>query len=81
MANPHSIMWRKPGRRNAERANFHRLMNKVEAVRIRHGLTKVALAAEIGTAEVVLRGWLAGEAVGRKESVAKINDFLKRKSA
>jgi ribosome-binding protein aMBF1 (putative translation factor) len=53
-------------------------MLKVEAVRLRHGMTKKALASEIGTAEKVLRSWLSGEAIGRKESVAKINDFLKR---
>jgi hypothetical protein len=40
-------------------------MRKVEAVRLRDGLTKRAVAAEIGTAEDVLRAWLAGEAIGR----------------
>jgi hypothetical protein len=42
------------------------------------GLTKRAVAAEIGTEKSVLLSWLSGEAIGRKESVAKIKDFLKR---
>jgi ribosome-binding protein aMBF1 (putative translation factor) len=59
---------------------FAALMRKVEVTRLRQGMTKKAVAAEIGTAKDVLRSWLAGEAIGRKESVAKIKDFLKRKS-
>jgi DNA-binding transcriptional regulator YiaG len=55
------------------------LMRKVEAIRLRHGITKKAVAAEIGTTKEVLRSWLADQSIGRKESVAKIKDFLKRK--
>jgi hypothetical protein len=53
-------------------------MRKVEQTRLRHGMTKKAVAAEIGTAKDVLRSWLAAESIGRKESVAKIKDFLER---
>jgi hypothetical protein len=42
-------------------------MRKVEAVRLRHGMTKKAVATEIGTAKDVLRSWLSGESIGRKE--------------
>jgi ribosome-binding protein aMBF1 (putative translation factor) len=73
MANRHSLMWR----RNAERERFRRLMKKVEAIRLRDGMTKKALAAEIGIDKDVLRSRLAGEAVGRAESVAKLLRFLK----
>jgi len=46
-------------------------MCKVEAVRLRHGMTKKAVAVEIGTARDVLRSWLAAEAIGRRESILK----------
>ena len=80
MAKGHSYLWRKPGRRDGERRKFKALMRKVEAIRLRQGMTKKAVAAEIGTAKDVLRSWLAGEAIGRKESVVRIKDFVKRKS-
>jgi len=81
MAKGHSYLWRKPGRRDEERKKFTALVSKVEAVRLRHGMTKKTVAAEIGTEKSALLSWLSGEAIGRKESVAKINDFLERKSA
>jgi DNA-binding XRE family transcriptional regulator len=52
-------------------------MRKVEAVRLRHGMTKKAVAAEIGAAKDALRSWLAGESIGRAESVKRIKAFLK----
>jgi hypothetical protein len=79
VANPNSLRWRAPGRRDKEREAFAVLMRKVEAIRLRHGMTKKAVAAEIGTDKDVLRSWLVGEAMGRAESVAKIKDFLERK--
>ena len=80
MANRHSMRWRAPGRRNAEREKFRRLMKKVEAVRIRYGMTKTELATELGANVDGVRAWMTGRTVGRKETVAKINDFLTRKS-
>jgi DNA-binding transcriptional regulator YiaG len=73
-------MWRAPGRRNAEREKFHRLVTKVEAIRLRDGMTKREVCAEIGTHKDVLRSWLSGESIGRARSVAKIKDFLEQKS-
>jgi transcriptional regulator with XRE-family HTH domain len=70
----HSYSWR--ARRDQERKDFAALLRRVEKIRLRHGMTKKAVAAEIGTAKDVLRSWLAGEAVGRAESVAKIKNFL-----
>ena len=55
MANRHSLMWRAPGRRSAEREKFRRLMKKVEAVRVREGMTKTELAAELQTTTEALR--------------------------
>jgi hypothetical protein len=55
-------------------------MKKVEAVRIRHGMTKREVCAEIGTDNDVLRSWIAGEAIGRKESVERIKAFLKNRN-
>ena len=81
MANRHSFMWRKPGRRTPEREKFRRLMEEVEAIRLRDGMTKKAVAAEIGTTKEVLRSWLAGQSIGRAESVAKIQQFIKRRNA
>jgi hypothetical protein len=75
-----SRYWRRPGRRDEERRKFMALMRRVEAIRLRHRMTKKAVAAGIGTAKDVLRSWLSGEAIGRAESVAKIKDFLERKS-
>ena len=80
MAKGHTYCWRKPGRRDEERKKFHRLMHKVEAIRLRYGISKTALAAELETTTDALRAWMTGRTVGRKETVAKIRDFLKRKS-
>jgi ribosome-binding protein aMBF1 (putative translation factor) len=74
-----SRYWRRPGRRDEERRKFAALMRKVEAIRLRQGMTKKAVAAEIGTVEDVLRSWLSGESVGRKESVKKITAFLAKR--
>jgi len=53
-------------------------MRKVEAVRLRYGMSKSALAAELETNTDALRNWMTGRAIGRRETVAKINDFLRR---
>jgi hypothetical protein len=69
MAKGHTYFWRKPGRRDEERKQFAALMRKLEAVR---------LAAELETTTGALRNWMTGRAIGRRETVAKINDFLRR---
>ena len=76
--NRHSLLRRQPGRRNKERERFAALMRKVEKIRLREGLTKRALAAEIGTNEDALRNWMTGKAIGRRETVAKIKAFLEK---
>ena len=48
MAKGHSYLWRKPGRRDEERKRFADLMRKVDAVRLRYGMTKMELPAELG---------------------------------
>jgi hypothetical protein len=48
-------MWRAPGCRNAEREKFYRQMKKVEAIRLRNGMTMTELAAELKTATDALR--------------------------
>ena len=53
-------------------------MRKVEAVRIRYGMTKTELAAELGANVHGVRAWMTGRAIGRKETVAKLKDFQKR---
>jgi DNA-binding transcriptional regulator YiaG len=55
-------------------------MRKVEAVRLRYGISKTALASALGTTTDALRDWMTGRTVGRKETVDKIRDFLERKS-
>jgi hypothetical protein len=77
MAKGHTYFWRKPGRRDAERKKFAALMRKVEKVRLRDRLTLRVLAAEIGTTRDVVGEWLAGKSIGRKESVVKIEAFLR----
>jgi ribosome-binding protein aMBF1 (putative translation factor) len=52
-------------------------MRKVEAIGVREGLTKRALAAEIGTNKDALHNWLSGRALGRRETVEKLQAFLK----
>jgi len=54
-------------------------MRKVEVIRLRHGTTKKAVAAEIGTTKEVLRSWLADQSIGRAESVAKIQQFIEHR--
>ena len=80
MAKGHTYFWRKPGRRDEERKRFAALMRKVEAIRLRDGITKTALAAELETTTDALRNWVTGRAIGRKETVERVKDFLKRKS-
>jgi DNA-binding transcriptional regulator YiaG len=55
-------------------------MRKVEAVRVREGMTKTELADKLGANVDGVRAWMTGRTVGRKETVAKIKDFLKRNS-
>jgi hypothetical protein len=62
------------------RVKFSALMRKVEAVRFRDGISKKELAAALETTTDALRAWMSGRTVGRKETVAKIKDFLKRES-
>jgi len=80
VAKGHTYFWRKPGRRDEERKRFAALMRKVEAVRIRKGMSKTELAAELGANVDGVRAWMTGRTIGRKETVAKIKDFLKRNS-
>jgi DNA-binding transcriptional regulator YiaG len=47
-------------------------MRKVEARRLKLGLSKKELAAELGTTSDAVRNWLTGRTVGRKETVAKV---------
>jgi hypothetical protein len=75
MAKGHSYLWRAPGRRDEERRRFAALMRRVEKIRVREGLTKRALAAEIGASEDGLHSWISG----RSETVARIKEFLERK--
>jgi len=70
MAKGHTYFWRRPGRREEERKRFADLMRKVEAVRIRHGMTKAQLAAELGANVDGVRAWITGRTVGRRETVA-----------
>jgi ribosome-binding protein aMBF1 (putative translation factor) len=74
------MMWRAPGRRSAEREKFRRLVQKVDAVRERDGMTKTELAAELGANVDGVRAWMTGRTIGRKETVAKIEDFLERRA-
>ena len=74
------VFWRKPGRRDEERKKFATLMRKVEAVRICCGLRKGTLATALETTPGALCAWMTRRTVGRKETVAEIEDFLKRKS-
>ena len=76
MAKGHSYLWRKPGRRHEERKRFAALMRKVEAVRIRKGMSKTGLATELGANVDGVRARMTGRTVGRKESVDKIKAFL-----
>lgn len=63
MAKGHLYLWRKPGRRDEERKRFAALMRRVEKIRVREGLPKRALAAEIG-----LHSWISGRSIGRAET-------------
>jgi ribosome-binding protein aMBF1 (putative translation factor) len=60
MAKGHTYFWRKPGRRDEERKQFSDLMRKVEAVRIRYGMSKAELAAELGANADGVRAWTTG---------------------
>jgi len=55
-------------------------MRKVETIRLRYGMSKTALAGELGTTLDSVCAWMTGRTVGRKETVVKIEDFLKRRS-
>jgi DNA-binding transcriptional regulator YiaG len=65
-----------PGRRDQERNWFAALMRKVEALRLRLGMSKIELAAELGTTDDAVRAWMTGRTVGRAETVEKLSAFL-----
>lgn len=75
------MKWRAPGAESAERDKFRCLIHTLEAVRVREGMTKRKLAAALGTTVGGLRNWTMGRTVDRKETVAKIRDFLKQFSS
>jgi DNA-binding transcriptional regulator YiaG len=60
----HSVIWRAPGRWAEERKRFAVLMRRVEARRLKLGLSKTALAAKLETTTDVLRAWMTGERSG-----------------
>jgi ribosome-binding protein aMBF1 (putative translation factor) len=72
-----SKYWRRPRRRDEERKRFTRLMQEVERIRLREGMTKTELARELGTRLAVIQSWLNGTAIGRKARVKRIKAFLK----
>jgi hypothetical protein len=76
MATGHSLLWRPPGRRDQERKRFGAIMLKVEARRLKLGMSKTELVAELGTTRDAFRAWLTGRTVGRKGTVAKLRAFL-----
>lgn len=53
-------------------------MRQVEAIRLRYGMSKTALAAELETTTDAVRAWMTGRTVGRQETVASIQEFLQR---
>jgi DNA-binding transcriptional regulator YiaG len=74
------MLWRRPGRRDEERQSFARLMREVERIRLRDGMSKTALAAELETTTDALRNWMTGRAIGRKETVARLEEFIRRRA-
>jgi hypothetical protein len=80
MAKGHTYFWRKPGRRDEERKRFAALIGKVEAIRLRDGMSKAALAAELSTTPDALRAWMTGRTVGRKETIARLQEFIRRRA-
>jgi ribosome-binding protein aMBF1 (putative translation factor) len=72
-----SRYWRRPGRRDKEREKFSELMRELERVRLREGISKSELARQLKTSKNVIRSWLSGEAIGRKASVERIEEFLR----
>jgi ribosome-binding protein aMBF1 (putative translation factor) len=52
-------------------------MRKVEAVRVREGMTKVELAAKLGANVDGVRAWMAGRTIGRQETIEKLEAFLR----
>jgi ribosome-binding protein aMBF1 (putative translation factor) len=80
MAKGHTYFWQRPGRWDEERKTFAALVRKVEATRIRDGMSKAALAAELGTTTGALRNWMTGRAIGRKEAVARLEEFIRHRT-
>ena len=77
VAKAHSYLWRKPATKNGRA--LPALMRKVEAIRLPDGMTRTDLAAELGANVDGVRAWMTGRTVGRKETIAKIEAFIKRK--
>lgn len=71
-----SLYWRRPGRRDEQRARFNRLMRKLERFRLREGITKRELALRLNTSEDAIHYWLSGRTIGRKATVERIEAFL-----
>ena len=64
--------------RDQEREHFAALMRKVRAVRLRCGMNKTRLVAELETTTDALRAWLTGRTIGRAETIEKLRAFLER---
>ena len=77
MAKGHTYFWRKPGRRDEERKKFAALMRKVEAVRVREGMTKTELADKLAANADGVRAWMTGRTIGRNETIKKLETFLR----
>jgi transcriptional regulator with XRE-family HTH domain len=71
-----SRYWRRPGRRDEERARFNRLILKLERFRRREGITKAELARRLNTTKGLMYDWLSGKTIGRKATVERIKEFL-----
>jgi transcriptional regulator with XRE-family HTH domain len=55
-------------------------MANLEQTRLCYGMTKRQVCAEIGVYQSQLRAWMSGRTVGSEQTVARIKEFLERKS-
>jgi ribosome-binding protein aMBF1 (putative translation factor) len=52
-------------------------MQKVEAVRVREGMTKTELADKLAANADGVRAWMTGRTIGRNETIKKLETFLR----
>jgi DNA-binding transcriptional regulator YiaG len=74
-----SRYWRRPGRRDEERASFNRLVQRLVRVRLREGLSKAELARRLGVSRALVTEWFKGRRFPVGEEILHLQELMPKK--